>query len=332
MKLFRGGLIAGLSFASILIASPGAVAATPSAGAPDGTPTLLTFLQFNSTAQMATSVSAASVASPSSVSTSGWVIGAQGDGSIGVSQTPAASSAATPMSSASTVDALEGSYPASSRAGGQYMWANYSVANLNTEDIYIEFWAKMPSQYKGGCKFVKVFGERLTSTNYADTTLPTDYTGADFGAIMGFYFGDGTSITNDSQNVLYLNGDAPQYIGRSYGTAVVQTPQMSDFSSADWGTGWHHFKIHIKFNSGTTAQNALPNGEYYLEIDGKVYVDATGLYNRNPANGPISYIQFFGWAQNDPEPFQLYYDDIRISTGGFMPTSLPEPPSDVAVQ
>jgi hypothetical protein len=83
------------------------------------------------------------------------------------------------------------------------------------------------------------------------------------------------------------------------GTAVVKTPQMSDLRSADWGTGWHHFRIHIKFNSGTTSQNEVPNGEFYLEIDGKVYADATGIHNRNPANGPINYIEFFGWAHLD---------------------------------
>lgn len=212
------------------------------------------------------------------------------------------------------------------------MWASYNVSSLNTEDVYIEFWAKMPSQYKEGCKFLKIFGERSATTGNANTTIYTDYTGADYGAIRQIGFGDGSTLRNDSENVIDLSGANPQWIGRSYGTAVVKTPQMSDFPSSAWGTEWHHFRVHIKFNSGTTMQNEVPNGEYYLEIDGKVYVDATGLYNRNPANGPINYIEFFGWAQKDPHPFQLWYDDIRISTGGFMTTPLPSPPGHVAVQ
>ena len=227
------------------------------------------------------------------------------------------------------VDALEGSYPLPG-AGGWYIWANYNVASLDTEDIYIEFWAKMPGA-KEGFKFVKIFGQNLTPGSYANTTIETNFTGGDYGSIYQVSFGDGSSVANDTQNVINLDGEGLQEIGRSYGTAVVQTPQMSAFSSTDWGTGWHHFLIHVKFNSGTTAQNEVPNGEVYLAIDGKVYADATGLYNRNPADGPIGYIGFFGWAQTDPSAFQAEYYDIRISTGGFMSQTLPEPPENVAV-
>lgn len=309
MKFLRGGLIASLSLASLAAFSPPGRAATSSAGNADGTPHLLTDLQFNST----------------SLSAPGWGFGAKNGGSISVQSTSA------PGGTGATVDALEGSYPAPASTGGQYVWADYSVATLQTEDIYIEFWAKMPG-VKEGCKFLKVFGERITPTNYANTTIYTNYNGGDYGAITQVSFGDGSSITNDTQNVINLNGKYPQAIGRSYGTATVKTPQMSNFSSADWGTGWHHFRVHIKFNSGTTSQNEVPNGEYYLEIDGKVYVDATGLYNRNPTNGPIQYIEFFGWAQTESQPFQVWYDDIRLSTGGFMSQPLPDPPTNVGVQ
>lgn len=322
MKFLRGGLITGLSLASLVITSPRSMAATVSAADADGTPNLLTELTFNSTA---TSASAASIA-PTALGASGWNIGAQNGGSISVQATTA-----PPNSTAATVDALEGSYPKPPPSGGSYIWATYKLAALNTEDVYIEFWAKMPLA-KEGCKFIKVFGQSLTQGNYADTTIATDYTGADYGAIRQISFGDGETLTNDSQSVINLNGTYPMWIGRSYGTAKVLTPQMSNFSSADWGTGWHHFRIHIKFNSGTTSQNEVPNGEYYLEIDGKVYADATGLYNRNPANGPIDRIGFFGWAQSDTSAFQLWYDDIRISTGGFISQPLPNPPANVGVK
>ncbi len=329
MKLFRGGLMVGLSLASLVFCSPHALAATASAGAADGPPHLLTELLFSSTTPMQTTLEATSttaktlVSLPSTfINSPGWSIGAQNGGAVGVEATPGPNGA--------TVDALEGDYPVPGN-GGWYIWANYSVASLNTEDVYIEFWARMPAA-KEGCKFVKIFGQNLIQGNYANSTIGMDYTGVDYGAIRQISFGDGTSVANDDQNVINLNGANPQWIGRSYGTAVVQTPQDSVFSSADWGTGWHHFLIHVKFNSGTTAQNAVPNGELFLEIDGKVYADATGLYNRNPADGPINYIGFFGWAQGDPSAFQLDYYDIRISTGGFMNTPLPDPPSNVAVQ
>jgi hypothetical protein len=332
MNHVRHGLIAGLSVVSLVASVPRALAATASAADPDGTPQLPTELQFKSEAAM-TSLTQSSMAAMSdsvasaSLGASGWDFGAQVGGSIGVQPTPSFEPTAP------STDAVVGTYPDPPSAG-QYIWADYSVAGLNTEDVYIEFWAKMPSQYKGGCKFVKIFGKRpnINVTGDANTTFYTDYTGVDFGAIREVVFGDGTTIRNDSQNAIFLDGSNPSFIGRSYGTAVVKTPQATDFPSASWGTAWHHFRMHVKFNSGTTSKNEVPDGELYLEIDGKVYADATGLYNRNPVDGSINYIEFFGWAQKDPHPFQLWYDDIRISQGGFMSQALPDPPGDVAAQ
>ncbi len=311
MNAWRDGLIAGLFLGSFTIASVPALSATsvPSAAAADGPAVLLTELRFNST----------TLSAPS-----GWTIGANNGATISVQPT------SSPDGSGNTIYALEGSYPAPALNGAQYIWAAYDVADLNTEDIYIEFWAKMPG-VKEGCKFLKIFGQRLTSTNYADTTFATDYTGANYGALRQISFGDGTNISNDSQRVISLSGTGSN-IGRSYGIASVQTPQMSFFSPTDWGSGWHHFRIHVKFNSGTTTQNEVPDGEYYLEIDGKVYVNAMGLYNRNPANGPINRVAFFGWAQTESQPFQVWYDDIRISTGGFASQASPMPPTSVEVK
>lgn len=218
--------------------------------------------------------------------------------------------------------ALEAQYPSSGPSGMGGPWANFTVP-ANTESVYIDFWAKMPGA-KGGFKFLKIFGAQNDPVGYANTTFMADYTGVDQGAILMAEFGDGTSTANDSQNMIRLNG-AGSNLGRSSGIATVLTPQMTYFSSSDWGTAWHHFRVHVKFNSGTTSSNEIPDGEVYVEIDGKVYVDATGLYNRNFQNGPISYIGFFGWAQTDPQPFDIWYDNIVISTGGFVSDPQPSP-------
>ena len=222
--------------------------------------------------------------------------------------------------------AMEAQYPASGASGMGGPWANFTVASLNTESIYIDFWAKMPG-VTGGFKFCKIFGTTNNPVGYANTTFLADYTGIDQGGILAVGYGDGSAADNDAQNIIRLTGSGSN-IGRSYGTAVVLTPQMKYWTSSDWGTGWHHFRIHVKFNTGTSSSNEVPDGEIYLEIDGKVYVDATGLYNRNPGNGPISYIGFFGWAQTDPQPFDIWYDNIVISTGGFVsdpqPAAMPE--------
>ena len=304
MSTIIGRCITGISLASLLAVAGTAVASVsvPSAAASDGPVTLLTELKFNST----------------TLSAPGWVFGAKLGGAISVQSTTGPDS--------STIYALEGSYPVPG-AGGQFIWADYNLGALNTEDLYFEFWAKMPG-VKEGCKFLKIMGSH-SGLGYADTTIGPSYAGGDLGSIRQIGFGDGTTLANDSQNVINLNGAYPNWIGRSFGSASVQTPQMKDFSSADWGDAWHHFRIHVKFNSGTSSQNEVPDGEYYLEIDGKVYVNATGLFNRNPANGPINFVEFFGWAQSEPEPFQLFYSDIRISTGGFVTRPIPMPPTAV---
>ena len=333
MKFLRGGLITGLSLASLSISVPHVLAATASAAANDGTPTLVTELKFNSTTQglaqsLPTTLLASAVSGSTQTSTKGtdgWIIGAQDGGEEGVEAIN------FPDASGTNVDALVGVYPKPAFTGGNYMWAQYDMAQLNSEDVYIDFWARMPGN-KDGFKFLKIFGQDLPQGGYANTTFETDFTGVDYGAIRQISFGDGSSLDNDTQSVINLDGTYPAWMGRSYGTASVKTPQMSNFSSADWGSAWHHFRIHVKFNSGTTLLNEVPNGEYYLEIDGKVYVDATGVYNRNPANGPIDHISFFGWAQSDPSSFEVDYYDIRISTGGFMTQSSPKPPGNVAVK
>jgi len=321
MKFLRGGLIAGLSVASLAVSSLQGMAATLSAANPDGTPQLVTELNFDTATSMATSALPSTALGVKNLSPPGWTFSTLRGGSIGLETT------ASPTLNGVNVDALEGSYPVAG-AGGQFILVNYNIASLETEDVYIEFWAKMPGA-KMGCKFLKIFGARSTVTGNANTTIGANYTGGDYGSVDAVGFGDGTNLRNDSENSIRFDGQYPQWIGRSYGTATVLTPQKRAFSSTDWGTAWHHFRVHVKFNSGTTPQNEVPDGEYYVEIDGKVYVDATGLYNRNPVNGPISVIEFFGWAQKDPQAFQLWYYDIRISTGGFLSQPLPDPPANV---
>ena len=321
MKFLRGGLITGFSVAAFAVFSPQGMAATLSAANSDGTPKLLTELNFDTVASGATTALISVPAGLMNPAFPGWIFSTAKGGSIGFQST------ASPSVTGANITALEGSYPVPG-AGAQFVVASYNLASLQTEDIYIEFWAKMPGA-KQGCKFLKIFGDRPTPMNFANATIFTNYNGGDYGSIYQVDFGDGSVLPNDLQHGVNLNGSNPQGIGRSYGEATVLTPQMSAFTSADWGTQWHHFRVHVKFNSGTTSQNEVADGEMYLEIDGKVYLDATGLFNRNPANGPIHNVELFGWAQHNPQPFQLWYDDIRISTGGFMSQALPDPPANV---
>lgn len=269
----------------------------------------------------ASSSSKASVASSSvaksSVSSSGakllWKADFNNGALLGIAQNGA---------TASIVDgAYKISYPKATE-GAQYSWLNYDAPE-GTKQLYISFKAKMPGN-KAGLKFVKVFGKREGDA-YANTTFGLDYTGIDdgIGTLYAISFGDGTDRIGDSQNVIFLDGTYPSYAGRSYGkTAIIKTPMKKNFKASDWGTTWHDFRIMIKFNDATTNQNEVANGAYYLAIDGDVYVDATGLFNRHFASTDISHVEFGGWAQGargvaNPA-FDIYYDDIVISSGGWL--------------
>lgn len=255
-----------------------------------------------------------------SLSQSGWIFGSQDGATLSISTDTAANLNRSAGS-------LKASYP--KPTGAVYAWGTYNLAALKTNEIYIDFWARMPNA-KQGLKFLKIFGG--DSNGYANTTFALDYTGADYGSMYQVSFGDGKDAYNDTHSVINFDGSYPQWIGRSYGVASVETPMRRAFRSSDWGTGWHHFKIRVKFNSGTTATNEVADGAYYVEIDGQVYVNATGLFNRHYSNPPIDRVELFGWAQSGTSAFDIWYDDVRISTGGFIDDVQPRAPSNVVVE
>lgn len=200
--------------------------------------------------------------------------------------------------------------------GGIYNSLHFDVPN-GYKELYIKFDAKMPNA-KHGLKFCKIFGR--SDIGYANTTFGLDYTGNDNGSMRSVSFGDGTTISNDTGQVLYLNGTNPTWIGRSYGNGAAVTTAGQYFDSSDWGTGWHTFRFKIKFNDGTTAENEVNNGEILVNIDGVDYVHATGLFNRHYSNGDISYICFGDWTQAPfagSPAFDIHFDNIFISRHGF---------------
>lgn len=224
---------------------------------------------------------------------------------------------------------LQGSYPLAT--GGMYVWGGCDIKDLNTNDVYIEFYAKMPGLKKQGLKFLKVFGQRNIE-GYSNTTIGLDYTGieAGTGSLYAISFGDGTTAQNDTQKVIYLSSKvgtgALTAVGRSQAIAKITKSSGTIFRASAWGDGWHHFRVHIKYNTGTTKENEVADGEYYIEINGTPYIEAKNLFNRHYSNLPIQKISFFDWAQGGTAPFEIWYDDITISTGGFMSRTAPYAP------
>lgn len=248
----------------------------------------------------------------------GWSFGAQAGGQVLINTNKAENH----NGSAGSIKAL---YPLAT--GGMYAWGGYSLTSLKTREIYIDFWAKMPKATQG-LKFCKLFGVTGAGTGYANTTFGL---GAEVGRAGSFFqvsFGDGSELDNDTGSVVNLDGAYPEWVGRSYAnkTARVETPQKSAWLNNKWGTDWHHFRMHAKFNSDINGKE-VADGEYYLEIDNVVYVRASGLLNRHVLNKPLDRIGFFDWSQGGTTPFEVWLDDIVISTDGFV--DVPNPPQGV---
>jgi len=237
------------------------------------------------------------------------VLGSQSGGSVSISTD-------TSQNYNNSAGSVRGNYP--TPTGGSYGWAVYYFSGQNINEVLIEFDAKMPNA-KQGLKFLKIFGGASSNTNYNNTTFSLDYAASPKGGINQIGFGDGVNTANDSQNVINLNGSYPEWIGRSYGNAIVNTPQGDGFPVSLWGTGWHNFKFYVKYNSGTTPSNEVADGAFYLEVDGKIYAHATGLFNRHYSNMPIDRIELFGWAQGGGSAFDIWYDNVKITTGTGIP-------------
>lgn len=200
---------------------------------------------------------------------------------------------------------------------GSAVWTSIDTPTEDISEVYIQFRARMPNS-EHGFKFVKIFGKPNDPTGGANTTIGLDYTGIDSGGLIQLSYGDGTTTGNDTQNVIRLNGTSSNAdLGRGFATAQINVPN-GRFNSTDWGEGWHDYRIYFKFNSGTTSGNEVADGAWYLEIDGDVYADVGGLFNRNPDNSlHIDHIGLFGWTQGSGPEFTIDYDDVLISTGGF---------------
>lgn len=207
---------------------------------------------------------------------------------------------------------LRGEYPANGDGTDNIVSIPIPLDEAHS-DIYIETRCRMPGP-RGGFKFIKIFGERV-GDSYANTTFGLVYGSGNLEQVS---FGDGSTPGNDTTEVINLDGTHKDWIGRSFGQAVIRTPQNAHFSAADWGTDWHTVKLRAKFNSGTSPENEIADGAYYLEIDGVVYVDAYNIFNRHYTNGPIQAVKIFDYARANTDGLIFDYDYIRITSGGFL--------------
>jgi hypothetical protein len=236
-----------------------------------------------------------------------WNTGTVSGGTLTVSNN-------TTLNYGGSAGSIKGTYPYPSNDSHCYLTYE-GIGDLSLYEVYINFRAKMPSAYKGGLKFCKLFG--VANNGYANVTFGPNY--ADGNRIRQVAFGDGVDLTNDTQSLIMFDGTTTAgQLGRNYGIASIYSPQNAAFTTSMWGTDWHHFRFYVKFNSGTTAQNEVPDGRFYVEIDGNIYLDASNIFNRHYSNGPINKVGFFNYAQSNSDVFELWYDDIKISRDGWV--------------
>lgn len=218
---------------------------------------------------------------------------------------------------------LKATYPFAT--AGMYAWAEFNLAPYNTRDVYIEFDVKIPpdanGRTPGSAKFLKFFGQN--TYGYANTTFGISGDAGQVGSLTYIGFGDGNNTENDVDNVILLSGDYPNWIGRSYGAATVYN-KGTNWDYVNWKDQWHHFRVHAKFHTSNfnyttnTCVSETNDGEYYLEIDGVIFVDAKGLFNHHCGNLPFSHVKLLDWGGGTFGPFEINLDNIRITSGGFL--------------
>jgi hypothetical protein len=210
-------------------------------------------------------------------------------------------------------DYLRIQYP-DTTSGGVSAGLALNLGNeINTLQLYTTFEARMPYG-KIGPKFFK---PRSGADDGNGTSNTTYGCGSGSGNLDYIGFGDGSLTSNDIANVIRLDGEYPEWIGRSYGNGAQVILREPD-AVFEWDNEWHTFKIGHGFNSGTSAENETNDGFSLLFIDDELYCDATGLFNRHWGNAPrINQATWGDWVQNDIAA-ELHFRNIAAGIGGFV--------------
>lgn len=196
--------------------------------------------------------------------------------------------------------------------GGVYSLTGIECFGLGLRDFYLQFEVKYPGVVWGS-KFCKLHGAAGSNGYGANCTFGQN----DVGDLTYIGYGDGTQLGQDVNQTIYLDGG--KYMGRNASIAdwVVQ-PQGTYMHQNFNDHAWHKFRVHAKFNTGTSAQDEVPDGEFFLEVDDVVQCHVRNIYNRHYLNPPIAEVNIGGWTAGGAQPFELDVRNVKISTGGFV--------------
>lgn len=183
------------------------------------------------------------------------------------------------------------------RPGTGPYWFGVNVGKFNRNAIFVRFYFRVDDP-SGGSKFLKLFGKKDEPVGCANTTLMINYFHSDLYEIS---YGNGSGTANDTQTVI-------RYAG-AHSDSDVQVPVAEGpFDPRDGQ--WHCYEFYMKYNDDN-----LRNGEYKVWIDGKLYVHATNVKNRNIKNSnEFASVQLANYCNNNwAHTWHLWYDNVVIA-------------------
>jgi hypothetical protein len=201
------------------------------------------------------------------------------------------------------------------------------ISSSNASALYVKFRFKITGSGIGGVKFLKLFGKLLnesTQAEYANNTWNLGNVTATSSNLHSVCYGNGQSLQNDTDVCVYFDGS----IGGNPGSIVYQTKTNLFYPVINT---WYQVEMYQKYNT-----NGNRDGEYWIKINNNNIMRITNVKNRNDSNIGEFRMVSFGDYSNRFANFDLYFDDISISTTPIDDTTSttgksPAPPSKLQI-
>jgi len=202
--------------------------------------------------------------------------------------------------------ALRLTYATKGTSGNQ---ATLNVEQYKTQELWLEFDARIEGSMNGGMKFVKIFGSKNTHSQN-NNTLGMDYYSNSMKELS--YYGDTICSAR-------YNGTP------GYKASCVSTPVKTTDSIDLRGNVWRRVKIHfVRATPGTNTGSAR------IWVDGVEKVYIKNINNNSPiesATSSIAYITFGDYTHSNTSTWHFWVDNLSVSTrdgeGTIPPPSTP---------
>lgn len=170
-----------------------------------------------------------------------------------------------------------------------------NVATESLSEGHISFAFKVDPAINGGCKFLKIFGKN--NGGYANFTLALNYS---TGTIYEVSYGLGTTIENDTQAVVRLDGVHTD-------PSVIVNTSTAPFDPAD--NTWRTLEFYFKYNT-----TGLRDGAFKVWVDDVLQLDASNIKNSHDSNvKEVENVGLADYSDSNAATWYLRYDDVVFS-------------------